>query len=405
MSKFPRQLKSAPELRFPGYKNNWNKVRLGKVARFSKGSPLAKSDISLDGVNECIHYGELFTQYGNLISEIKSKTNVSKEKSKLSIENDVLMPTSDVTPSGLATASAINKENVILGGDILIINSEALNNLFFSYYISSHKKDVMRLVQGVTVYHLYSSHLASLDVIYPEIQEQKKISDYLSKIDEYVVNLKSQKDKIEVYKTGMMQKIFSQELRFKDKNGKNFPDWQTVRLGKIIEERTERAGSKNYDLLSITMKNGVKKYDDSLKKDSSSGDKSNYKVVRKNDIAYNTMRMWQGASGVSAFEGVVSPAYTVVAPKNGDPDFFGYLFKMPRVVFDFYRYSQGLTSDTWNLKFKHFKEIKVTVPTSKDEQLEISNFLKSIDELIEFKSKQIEKAETWKRGLLQKMFV
>ena len=72
--------------------------------------------------------------------------------------------------------------------------------------------------------------------------------------------------------------------------------------------------------------------------------------------------MWQGASGVSRFEGIVSPAYTVIVLRKGDPRFFSYLFKMPRTIYDFYRYSQGLTSDTWNLKFHHFAEIEVLVP-------------------------------------------
>lgn len=141
------------------------------------------------------------------------------------------------------------------------------------------------------------------------------------------------------------------------------------------------------------------------RKDNSSEDKSNYKVVKIGDIAYNTMRMWQGVSGVSRYEGIVSPAYTVTYLNNGDAAFFGSLFKQSRVIFDFCRYSQGLVSDTWNLKFKHFSEIKVTVPKSILEQQKISEFLTSLDEKISVIGNELNRAKAFKKGLLQQMFV
>jgi type I restriction enzyme, S subunit len=239
----------------------------------------------------------------------------------------------------------------------------------------------------------------------PSYDEQVKIVTFLNTINEWIENLCTQKNKLEEYKMGMMQKLFSQEIRFKDKNNKDFPIWEKVKLGKVFVERTERAGNKKYALLSVTLGKGVIKYDHSTKKDSSSDIKTNYKVVRIGDIAYNTMRMWQGSSGVSNYEGIVSPAYTVVTPKKGDSEFFGYLFKAPRTIFDFYRYSQGLTSDTWNIKFSHFSEVEVSIPSSVEEQTRIKEFLVSVDKVITFKAKQIKEAEAWKKGLLQKMFV
>lgn len=187
------------------------------------------------------------------------------------------------------------------------------------------------------------------------------------------------------YKKGIMQMLFSQEIKFKDETGKYFPKWQEFKLGELFMERTERKENSEYDLLSISLSKGITKQNPSDKRDNSSADKSNYKVVRKNDIAYNTMRMWQGASGVSPCDGIVSPAYTVVSLKEGNVDFFKYLFKQSRTIFDFYRYSQGLTSDTWNLKFKHFSEIVVNVPVNTKEQNKIADFLNLIDNLLEVK--------------------
>jgi len=111
--------KLVPKLRFPEFQNKeeWKGDELGNLASFFKGKGLAKSDIVPDGKNPCVHYGELFTNYSEVIKEVKSYTNISDGfKSE---ENDVLMPTSDVTPNGLAKASCIKLDEVILGGDIL----------------------------------------------------------------------------------------------------------------------------------------------------------------------------------------------------------------------------------------------------------------------------------------------
>ncbi|MFO4987002.1 hypothetical protein RCK87_24985, partial [Salmonella enterica subsp. enterica serovar 1,4,[5],12:i:-] len=92
------------------------------------------------------------------------------------------------------------------------------------------------------------------------------------------------------------------------------------------------------------------------RRDTSAEDKSNYKVIRKGDIGYNTMRMWQGVFGLSAHDGIVSPAYTVVTPDRSRilGEFASHLFRHPRVVHTFRRYSQGLVDDTLLLKYPHF---------------------------------------------------
>src|SRR5690606_12962191 len=115
---------------------DWEVMRLGHLAKFFKGSGLPKSELSESGQIKCIHYGQLFTTYGPKIDRVISRTkNVGIVTSQ---ENDVLMPTSDVTPNGLATASCITETGVTLGGDILIIRSDKqkLNGVFFSYLVN-----------------------------------------------------------------------------------------------------------------------------------------------------------------------------------------------------------------------------------------------------------------------------
>lgn len=393
---------NTPELRFHGFSSEWQEKRLSSLGKFvGGGTPSKENKEYWQGDIPWISSSDILEDTVGIrkISRYITEKAVKESATQIVPEKSVLI----VSRVGVGKFAVANK-NLCTSQDFTNFITDG-NPYFFAYNFLSRPNRFLRLSQGTSIMGVSSKDIKKIKIYVPLVEEQQKIASFLVSVDSLLNNLKIQKAKLEEYKRGMMQKIFSQEVRFKDDNGKDFPEWQTFKLGDLLMERTERAENNNYDLLSVTMNNGVRQYDTSVKKDGSSQNKSNYKVVRVGDIAYNTMRMWQGASGVSKYEGIVSPAYTVATPKNGDSEFFGYLFKMPRTIFNFYRYSQGLVSDTWNLKFKHFSEVEVSVPTSIDEQVKIKNFIKSIDDLIYFKSKQIEKAETWKRGLLQKMLV
>ena len=131
-----------------------------------------------------------------------------------------------------------------------------------------------------------------------------------------------------------------------------------VKIKDIFDERSEK-GFDELELLSVTLNEGVIKRSEIESKDNSNDNKSNYKHVLPNDMVYNSMRMWQGASGVSSYEGIVSPAYTILIPKNVHSPFFGYYFKTHEMIYQFKKYSQGLTSDTWNLKYPLISEINL----------------------------------------------
>ncbi|MCQ9227134.1 restriction endonuclease subunit S [Streptococcus suis] len=151
-------------------------------------------------------------------------------------------------------------------------------------------------------------------------------------------------------------------------------------MGECFLERVER--SAEGELLSVTISDGVRRFSDLDRKDNSSEDKANYKVLRQGDIVYNSMRMWQGASGYSRYDGIVSPAYTVLIPTEiSHALFFSYLFKKSSLLQLFQVNSQGLTSDTWNLKYKPFSHIVVPSPIL-PEQEAIGSFFSDLDQLI-----------------------
>ena len=244
-------------------------------------------------------------------------------------------------------------------------------------------------------------------IIKPPLKEQQKIAEILTTWDRAIEKLEALIAAKERLKKGLMQKLLSGEVRFEGFDG----EWKEVRLWDIFSERTQRykdieknEAKKYSELLSVSVNSGVTRRSDNDTKDNSNSDKSNYKILKPNDIAYNTMRMWQGASGVSTLHGIVSPAYTVVyLKKDFCIDFFGLLFKSHRVVFDFFRYSQGLTSDTWNLKYPHFSEVKVYIPETKQEQQKIAQVLATADKEIELLKNELETLKAQKSGLMQKL--
>ena len=231
--------------------------------------------------------------------------------------------------------------------------------------------------------------------------EQRKIADFMIALEHRIEAQQSLVDNLKKYKRGLLSQLIAQKKSF-DTSG----EWKTVKLGHIFKERTERAKG-NETLLAVTISNGVQRRDEIDLKDNSSDDKSNYKCVYIGDIAYNTMRMWQGASGVSPYNGIVSPAYTIVTPIRPDlhnMTFWAYYFKYSPLVQTFQKFSQGLTSDTWNLKFPQFSEITVSMPPIY-EQDKIAECLSVFDEHCKCEDEKLQALLQVRTSLLQQLFI
>lgn len=238
------------------------------------------------------------------------------------------------------------------------------------------------------------------------IFEQQKIAKFITLINTRIALQQKLIALLKSYKRGLSTALFTQKIKITKDNGTLYQKWEKCTLGDIFSERIERANG-NEVLLAVTINNGVVNRSDLELKDNSSKDKTNYKVVRKNDLAYNTMRMWQGACGVSSFDGIVSPAYTVVYVKNNESNytpFWGYYFKEISMQHIFQKNSQGLTSDTWNLKFDKFASIIVLSPT-KSEQMHIATLLDYLSRKIGKHEEKLSKLQAYKNALLNKMFI
>ena len=201
------------KLRFKDQNGNnypvWQKRILGEVFNQTKGSGISKDETVDNGTNKCILYGELYTTYSEVIHEIKSRTNLaSGVKSKT---GDLLVPCSTTTTGiDLANITELREEGVLLGGDITILRfNHSGCSTFFAYYLTHYKtKEIAKYAQGSTIVHLYYNHFKKMVIDVPVINEQQKIADLLSSIDDKINLTKKELEQADKFKKTLLQEMF-----------------------------------------------------------------------------------------------------------------------------------------------------------------------------------------------------
>lgn len=239
--------------------------------------------------------------------------------------------------------------------------------------------------------------LGNYVIPFPGRSERRSIVDILSAQDSIIVLKEKRLAEKQQQKKYLMQQLLTGKKRLSDFT----VPWVATSLGNLFSERKE-TNCEKLQLLAITGTQGVIPRSKLDLKDNSSEDKSKYLKIRIGDIGYNTMRMWQGVSAYSDYEGIVSPAYTILKPvADIDAKYFFYLFKLPETVFLFYRFSQGLVDDTRNLKYENFKKITVRYPSDRREQTAIAKVLSTADREIDLLRQDIDQEKQKKKALMQ----
>ena len=348
--------------------------------------------------------GNIFWCTPSDITQLQSKyiQNTENKITNKGLQNSsaTLLPVKSIivcTRATIGNAAITNIELTTNQGFKNIVPNNC-NTEWLFYSIIFNKLKLKRLGCGSTFLEISKKDFENFKFLVPPLEEQQKIVEILSTWDEAIEKQSKLIEKLELRKRGIMQCLLTGRTRLP---GFTTP-WKKVKLGYIFTERNETK-QEHLPLLSIAAEKGVILQSESDKKDTSNEDKSKYKRICPNDIGYNTMRMWQGRSALSSIEGIVSPAYTIVTPKeNIDTLFISEIIKLPRVIYDFWTHSQGLVGDTLNCKFHDFKQITVLIP-SITEQNAISKILTTFDEEINIQRKKLETLRTQKRGLMQQL--
>ena len=401
-----------PKLRFSGYTDDWEQRKLGEITteKLSNGIMNHPSE-EMTGVKH-INVINMYTSDRIHIEDLTDSEYDDDAVKKCNVEiGDIFLTRSSVKPEGIAEANVLLDSGQYVYDDHLIrmkIDKCKYDAFFVKICLGTPliKKQFIMKSKTTAFTTIGQDDIASCDCVFPSYGEQKAIGAFFDDLDHLITLHQCKLEKLQNMKKSCLQKMFPKdgatvpEIRFSEFQG----DWEERTLGSCFDERLESL--PDGELLSVTIGSGIKKFSELDRHDNSNTDKSKYKRVCIGDIAYNSMRMWQGASGRSPYEGIVSPAYTVVKPIGDiDTQFFAYMFKKKEIIHLFEINSQGLTSDTWNLKYPAFSKIVVRVPRNVEEQSRIARFLLELDELISCTEQEIEITKRMKKGCLQKMFV
>src|SRR5699024_10741551 len=213
------EMKNVPKLRFPEFTGEWEKTTIGDIGSFYYGKSAPKWSITDDATIPCVRYGELYTKHKGIVKEIYSYTNIDSNNLRFSEGGEILVPRVGEDPMDFAKCSYLPFSGIAIGEMISVYNTSQ-NPIFITTYFNSQMKyEFAKRVECASVSNLYYSYLTNINMKIPTINEQQKIGEFFSKLDRQIELEEQKLAKLEEQKKGYMQKIFSQELRFKDENG------------------------------------------------------------------------------------------------------------------------------------------------------------------------------------------
>ncbi|WP_392530566.1 restriction endonuclease subunit S [Nostoc sp. C117] len=413
--------KKVPELRFSEFKEDWQSKTLEELAEWSSGGTPSKE--KLDYWNGDIPWISASSMYYDILFDSDQKiTELGLENgSRLATKGSILIL---VRGSILYNRipMGITGRDLAFNQDVKCLKIQNKRELFFLFYWLKANENLLKSLvsgTGIGAGKLDTSQLKALILFKPFIEEQEKIASFLGAVDRRLTQLRRKQELLQTYKRGVMQKIFSQEIRFKGAIGSEFPDWEEMTLGEITKKigsgATPRGGEDNYQESGISLFRSMNIYDNRFQEenlafiDENQARELNNVTVENDDILLNIT----GASiarcciaPVKYLPARVNQHVMIIRPKNNK---LNSVFLSNLLVFEDYKNQlfklggKGGSTREALTKF-HIQNFQVILPSIK-EQERIANFLTAIDRKIETLYRQIDQTEKFKKGLLQKLFV
>jgi type I restriction enzyme S subunit len=395
-------MSAVPKLRFPEFDGEWLETNIGSCGNFYYGKSAPKWSVSEDAPTPCIRYGELYTKFGATVDKIYSRTNIAPAKLRFSKGGEVLVPRVGEDPRDFAKCTMLPFSGVAIGEMISVFETDQ-NSLFFTYYFNTMKNQFAKMVAGGNPSNLYYENLKPLPIWRPSLPEQQKIASFLSSVDKKIDLLRQKKDALELYKKGLMQKIFSQEIRFKRDNGSDFPDWEDVPFNRLAERKSDRHKSGKVNVLKIIELENIQSSQGSLTGDIQEKIPSlNNHIFQANDVLFGKLRPYLQKWFYAKFSGACSSEIWVLRARQGvDSEFLYYLVQSEQFL-TLTQMSSGSKMPRADWKVIAASEFQLP---SLAEQVKISRLLAGIDQKISKLAAFSEQMETFKKGLLQQMFV
>ena len=399
-------MSKAPKLRFKKFSGDWEEKKLQNV-----------SDVR-DGTHDSPKYvteGYPFVTSKNLMKNGKidfSDISYITEEDYININKRSKVDVGDILFGMIGTIGnpvIVEQDGFAIKNVALIKEKDKLLNRYLIQVLKSSVIDrqFYKLNTGGTQKFIGLGMIRDLSILIPSIEEQEKIAFFFSLIDDKISLQGEKVEALRDYKKGMMQKIFSRELRFKDDEGRDYPEWEEKKLGELIKIKSNRNKNSTVDLvLSVSNTKGFIKQSEQFEdRVVASSDISNYKIVEKNDFAFNPARINLGSiARLKLYDkGIISPMY--ICFKCLDLLDYGYLeYFLMTHSFDIQMKKKLEGSVRQTLSAEALGEIVIGLPCL-DEQKKIGKFLNFINDKLEKEQEKLDSLNEYKKGLLQQMFV
>jgi type I restriction enzyme S subunit len=382
---------NVPRLRFPEFEGKWERKKISALCNFIV--PGRNKPKVFDGEIPWITTPDI--PNSGILERSKKNLAISFEEAKRI--GAKIVPTSSIIIScvGELGVTAIAKNELIINQQLhAFITKGKLNNLFLYYILGTRRRYMERVATKTAVPYMNSENCNSIPISFPSLPEQQKIATFLTAIDERIRLLEQKKSGMEVYKKGVMQKLFSQELRFKDDAGNDFPDWEEKRLGEVCDINK----GKQLNKVELTEAGQYPCQNGGI-------DPSGY------TNEYNTLE-----NTITISEGGNSCGYVnLLKTKFWCGGHCYALVNLTRSVLLEFLYQQlkyqqndimklRVGSGLPNIQKGDISKFKLYLPFEAEQQ-KIASFLTSLDKSIESITKEIDGTVGFKKGLLQKMFV
>lgn len=400
------QTKTTPKLRFPEFSEKWVFEKLGHLA-----------DVR-DGTHESPQYvkegyplvtSKNLLQDGNL--DLQNTDYISKEDYE-SINKRSGVKKGDILFGMIGTIGnpvRIKGDGFAIKNVALIKETTELLNSYLIHYLMSNpiRRQFFEENTGGTQKFIALGVIRDLKIGKPSISEQKKIAEFLTAVDEKIEKQTKKIELLKKYKKGLMQKIFSQEIRFKDENGKDFPDWEETKLsgtGKIVTGTTPSTINSSYygdkfPWITPTDINEHKNISSSAKYLTEEG-LTVGRFIPKNSLLVTCIASI-GKNAILRLDGSCNQQINAIIPSNKyNVDFLYYLLEQGKNILVRFAGAGGMHI----LNKEDFSRLKFSMPIL-EEQERIADFLTAIDEKIGAEEKRLEEAKKFKKFLLQNMFI
>ena len=381
-------MSSVPKLRFREFKSDWANCRLIDVAELQRGFDLPSAN-RVEGIVPIVSSGGITGFHCE--PKVQPPGIVMGRYGSI---GEVFYVEQPFWPLNTALWVKDFKENLPK----------------FAYYLLS-TIDYSRYSDKTGVPGVNRNDLHIIKVGKPDGSEQKKIAAFLTAVDTKIEQLTQKEALLKQYKKGVIQKIFSQEIRFKADDGSEFPEWEEKRLSEVLHEHKSRSTGSE-EIFSVSVHKGLVNQVEHLGRSFAASDTSNYNLVKPNDIVYTKSPTGYFPYGIIKQSRVdkdvlVSPLYGVFTPESVGLGYMLHVYFESVINTHNYLHSiiQKGAKNTINITNTTFTSKSLKLPASRDEQNKIGQFLSTIDTKIDQITHQLEAAKTFKKGLLQQMFV